>query len=115
MFRWMNGDAESAEQVGEGEHFTPVDAANLLGFVRHGRSSEATFTTRFARSRKTASIVNRMKAVWIDAAGRSSRPSPEGIPLRPSSPRRRANGVSARRHRSQTTVPSSFASAIWGS
>ena len=49
--------------------------------------------------------------VWMDDAGRSSIPSPEERPLRPRRPRRRANAVSASRQSSQTTVPSSFASA----
>jgi hypothetical protein len=79
--------------------------------MRHGRRSAATFTTRSARSRKTASIANRMNAVWIEDAGRSSIPSPEERPLRPRRPRRRADEVSARKQRSQTTSPPSFASA----
>jgi hypothetical protein len=79
--------------------------------MRQGGRSAATFTTRSARSRKTASIAKRMKAVWIDEAGRSSIPSPEERPLRPRRPRIRADEVSASRQRSQTTSPWSFASA----
>jgi hypothetical protein len=79
--------------------------------MRHGRTSAATFTTRSAGSRKTASIAKRMKAVWMDDAGRSSIPSPEERPLRPRRPRRRADEVSARKQCSQTTSPLSFASA----
>jgi hypothetical protein len=79
--------------------------------MRQGRRSFATFSTRSARSRKTASIVNRMKAVWTDDAGRSSIPSPEERPLRPRRPRQRVSAVSARRQLSTTTSPSSFASA----
>jgi hypothetical protein len=70
-----------------------------------------TFTTRSAESRKTASIAKRMNAVWMDDAGRSSIPSPEERPLRQRRPRRRASAVSARKQLSQTTSPSSFASA----
>jgi hypothetical protein len=52
-----------------------------------------------------------MNAVWMEDAGRSSIPSPEERPLRPRRPRRRADEVSARKQFSQTTSPSSFASA----
>jgi len=79
--------------------------------MRQGDNSGATLSTRSSRSRKTASIGNRIKAVWMEDAGRSSIPSDEERPLRPRRPRRRVRAVSARRQLSQTTCPSSFASA----
>ena len=69
--------------------------AFLTPAVRHGRRFGTTRTTRCSRSRKTTSIGNRMKNVWIDPAGSSSRPSPCASPRRPSSPRMRVNGLRA--------------------
>ena len=47
-----------------------------------------------------------MNAVWTEPAGRSRMPSSGASELRPSSPRMRWNGDSARAHRSHTVRPS---------
>ena len=44
--------------------------------VRHGRTSCSIFITTWSASRKTASIGNRMKAVWMLQPGRRTMPSP---------------------------------------
>ena len=54
--------------------------------IRHGGSDATTLSTRSLESRKTTSIGKRMKAVWTEAAGRSSSPSPAGKLLRPEQP-----------------------------
>jgi hypothetical protein len=50
-----------------------------------------------------------MKNVWIEGAGRMSRPSPGGRELLPRSPFIRGKVRSATTHRSQTVEPSSRA------
>src|SRR6516225_4496056 len=71
-----------------------------------------TFRTRRSRSRNTASIGNRMNAVWIDPLFVISIPSPGERPSRPSRPRMRVSGLAATSQRATTTRPSSSTSAL---
>ena len=95
---------------------SPAEISNTLFAPRaparrHGRKSAAIFTTRRSRSRKTASIGKRMKAMCTDDAGFNRIPSPLGSSRRPSRPLMRVSADSARRQRSHTMVPSSRRSA----
>src|SRR5215207_2099889 len=69
-------------------------------------------TTTRSRSRKTTSIGNRMKQVWIADVGRISKPSSARSPARPRRPLSRVSGVATTLHRSQTSVPPPRTTAV---
>src|SRR5207248_1126685 len=71
----------------------------------HGRRSSATRSTRIDRSRKTASIANRMKNIVIDPVFVISRPSPAANPERGIRPKPRVRKLLATSQRVATTVP----------
>src|SRR3954454_3064354 len=64
--------------------------------MRQGRNDGTTSSTTSSRSQNTASMVKRMKNMWIEPAGRNSIASPGASDERPSKPRRRDHGWIAR-------------------
>src|SRR5438270_13846040 len=55
-----------------------TERARRAPAVRHGLTPAAILTTVSSRSRKIASIANRMKNMWIELHGRIRMPSPAG-------------------------------------
>src|SRR5438270_99245 len=82
--------------------------------ILHGLMSSFRPTTPSSRSRKTTSIGNRMKVVWMEGLPTRRSPSSDPISRRPSRPRRRSRNESATTHRSQTTPPSDSMRATRG-
>ena len=79
-----------------------------------GVSRGTILITTWSASRNTTSIGKRMNAVWIDHAGRSRMPWPDGRSRFPSSPRSRRIVESATMTDSATTRPSSRRSVRFG-
>src|SRR5256885_9291448 len=71
----------------------------------HGRTLSATRRTRMDRSRKSASIANRMKNIVIDPVLVMRRPSPAASPDRGISPKPRVRKLWATSQRVASTVP----------
>ena len=73
--------------------------------MRQGRRSSKTLTTCSCSSRKTASIANRMKNMWMLGHGVIHSPSLAGREARPSRPRMRLHRESVLTSRGVTTSP----------